>query len=94
MKTKYIFLITGLRSIEAYIKISKKKFYLKFALPAPYRLVKKIEKNKFNDKGKISVAFNRAMSNMYRNNIFPTLPGAVVEIHHITANFYMLHPFF
>ena len=36
MKTKYIFLITGLRSIEAYIKISKKKFYLKFVLPAPY----------------------------------------------------------
>jgi hypothetical protein len=59
-----------------------------------YRLGKKIEKNKFNDKGKLSVVFNRAMSNMYKNNIFPTLPCAVVEIHDITANFYMLHPFF
>jgi hypothetical protein len=57
-------------------------------------LGKKIAKNKFNDNGQASVVISRAVSNMYKNNIFPTLPGAVVEIHDFTANFYMLHPFF
>jgi hypothetical protein len=55
---------------------------------------KKIEKNSFNDKGRVGVVISRAMLNVYKNNILPTLSGAVVEIHDFTANFYMLHPFF
>jgi hypothetical protein len=39
---------------------------------------KKSDKNKFNDKKKLSVAFDRAMPDVYENNIFPTLPFAVV----------------
>jgi hypothetical protein len=59
-----------------------------------YRLAKKIERNKLNDKEKVTVVFNGAMSNMYKNNIFPTLPCTLVEIHNIAPNFCMLHPFF
>ena len=46
---------------------------------------KKIDKNKFNDRKKLSVVFDRAMSNVYENNIFPTLPCDMVEIHNITS---------
>ncbi len=42
------------------------------------------EKNKFNNTRKLTVGFDRAMSNIYKNNIFPTLPYAVVEIRDIT----------
>ncbi len=45
----------------------------------------KIDKNKFNDRGKLSVVFDRAMSNVYENTIFPTLLCDMVEIHNITA---------
>jgi hypothetical protein len=34
------------------------------------------------------------VSNIYENNIFPTLPCVVVEIHDITADFCMLCSFF
>jgi hypothetical protein len=47
-------------------------------------LRKKIGKNKFSDKGKLSVVFDRAMSSVYENNIFPTLPYGVVEIHDLS----------
>jgi hypothetical protein len=46
---------------------------------------KKIDENKFNDRKKLSVVFDRAMSNMYENNIFPTLTCDMVEIHNITS---------
>ncbi len=46
---------------------------------------KKIDKNKFNDRRKLSVAFDRAMSNVYENSIFPTLPCDMVEIHNIIS---------
>ncbi len=46
---------------------------------------KKIDKNKFNDRKKLSVVFDRAMSNVYENNIFPTLPCDMVENHNITS---------
>ncbi len=48
-----------------------------------YRLRKKIDKNKFNDKKELSVIFDRAMSNVYKNNIFPTLPCDMMEWHDI-----------
>jgi hypothetical protein len=35
---------------------------------------KRIDKNKFNNKRKLSVVFDRAMSNVHENNIFLTLP--------------------
>jgi hypothetical protein len=44
---------------------------------------KKKSKKKFNDKKKLSVVFDRAMSNVYENNIFPTLPCYTVEIHDV-----------
>jgi hypothetical protein len=47
-------------------------------------LEKKIGKNKVSDKGKLSVVFDTAMSNMYKNNIFPTLPCGIVEIHDLS----------
>jgi hypothetical protein len=50
-----------------------------------YRLRKKIHKNKFNDRKKLSVVFDRVMSNMYENTIFPTLPCDMVRIHNITS---------
>jgi hypothetical protein len=34
---------------------------------------------------KRSVIFDRAMSNVYENNIFPTLPCVVVDIHDINS---------
>jgi hypothetical protein len=34
---------------------------------------------------KLSVVFDRAMSNVYKNKIFPTLPCDMVEIHNITS---------
>jgi hypothetical protein len=40
---------------------------------------------KFNNSKKRSVLFDRAMSNVYENNIFPTLSGDMVEIHNITS---------
>jgi hypothetical protein len=46
---------------------------------------KKIDKNKFHIRKKVSVVFDRAMSNVYENNVFPTLPYATVEIHTITS---------
>jgi meiotically up-regulated gene 157 (Mug157) protein len=46
---------------------------------------KKIDKNKFNDRKKLSVVFDKAMSNMYENTIFSTLPCEMVEIHNITS---------
>ena len=46
---------------------------------------KKIDKNKFNDRKKLSVAFDRAMSNVYENTIFPTLLCEIAEIHNITS---------
>jgi len=42
---------------------------------------KKIEKNQVANKKKASVAFDRVMSNIYENNIFPILPHVLVEIH-------------
>lgn len=30
------------------------------------------DKNKFNDRKKSSIVFDRAMSNVYENNVFPT----------------------
>ncbi len=51
-----------------------------------YRSRKKIDKNKFNGRKKLSVVFDRPMSNVYEKNIFPTLPCAAVEIHENTAN--------
>jgi hypothetical protein len=50
-----------------------------------YRLRKKIEKNKFNDKKKLSAVVDRAMSVVYENDIFPTLPYDMVDIHSITS---------
>jgi hypothetical protein len=47
-------------------------------------LGEKIDKNKFNNKRKLSVVFYRTMSNVYENNIFPTLLCVVVEIQEIT----------
>jgi len=44
---------------------------------------KTIDKDKFNNKRKLSVVFDRAMSNVYKNNIFLILPCVVVEIHDI-----------
>ena len=44
---------------------------------------KKIEKNKFHNKNKLSVVFNRVLSIVYENDIFPTFPCGTVEIHHI-----------
>ena len=44
---------------------------------------KKIDRNKFNNKGKLSVVFDRAIPNVYENNIFPTLPCAMAEIREI-----------
>jgi hypothetical protein len=46
---------------------------------------KKIEKNKFNDKKKLSALVDRAMSIVYENDIFPTLSCDMVEIHNITS---------
>jgi hypothetical protein len=46
---------------------------------------KEIDKNKFNDRKKLIVEFDRVMSNMYENNIFPKLPCDMVEIHDITS---------
>jgi hypothetical protein len=46
---------------------------------------KKIDKNKFNDKKKLSVVFDRAISNVYKNTIFLTLPCGMVKIHNITS---------
>jgi hypothetical protein len=46
---------------------------------------KKIDKNKFHDREKLSVVFDRAMSNVYENTIFPTLLCDMVEIHDITS---------
>jgi hypothetical protein len=46
---------------------------------------KTIDKNKFNIRKKVSVVFDRAMLNVYENNIFPTLPYTTVEIHTITS---------
>ena len=42
----------------------------------------------FNGKGKVSVVVNKTMLNMYKNNIFPTLPCTEVEIY----NFHILYP--
>ncbi len=56
-----------------------------------YRLRKKIGKNKFSDRRKLSVVFDRAMSSVYENNIFPTLPYDMVEIHNITSKKVVLH---
>ncbi len=55
--------------------------------------VPSMRKNKFNARTKLSLAFDRSVLNMYKNNIFPTLPCVVVEIHDITADFCMLYPF-
>ncbi len=38
------------------------------------------EKKKFDNKRKLGVVFDRTMSNIYENNIFPTLLCAVVKI--------------
>jgi len=46
---------------------------------------KKIGKNKFIDRKKLSVVFDRVISNVYENNIFPTLSCNMVEIHDITS---------
>jgi hypothetical protein len=46
---------------------------------------KKIDKNKSNDRKKLSVVFDRAMSNVYENIIFPAPPCDMVEIHNITS---------
>jgi hypothetical protein len=54
-------------------------------------LRKKIGKNKFSDRGKLSVVFDRAMSSVYENNIFPTLPYDMVEIHNTTSQKAVLH---
>ena len=43
----------------------------------------KIEKNIFHNKNKVSVVFNRVMSIVYENDIFPIFPYGTVEIHHI-----------
>jgi hypothetical protein len=45
----------------------------------------KIDKNKFRDRKKLSVIFDRETSNVYENNIFPTLPCVAVEIHDINS---------
>jgi len=52
---------------------------------------KKNQEKKFNDRGTVSVVFDRVIPNIYKTSIFPTLSCALVEIHHITANFYMLY---
>jgi hypothetical protein len=36
-------------------------------------------------KKKLSVVFDTAMSNVYENNIFPTLPCDMVDIHNIIS---------
>ena len=43
---------------------------------------KEIDKNKFNNKRKLNVVFDRAMSNVYINIIFsPTISCVVIEIY-------------
>jgi hypothetical protein len=39
---------------------------------------------KVTNKKKTSVAFNRAISNVYENNIFPTLSHVLTEIHNLS----------
>ncbi len=46
---------------------------------------KKIDKNKFHYREKLSVVFDRAMSTVYENTIFPTLLCDIVEIHNIIS---------
>jgi hypothetical protein len=48
-------------------------------------LQKIIEKNKFNDKKKLSAVVDRAMSIVYENDIFPTLPCNMGDTHNITS---------
>jgi hypothetical protein len=48
-------------------------------------LQKKIEKNKFFDRKKLSVAFDRAMLIVHENDIFPRLSFPVLEIHEFKA---------
>jgi len=43
--------------------------------------VKKVDKNKCNDRKGLSVVFDRAISNVYENNIFLALPCDMMEIH-------------
>ncbi len=38
-------------------------------------------KDKFNNKRKLSIVFDKTMSNLYETNAFPTIPYAVIEIH-------------
>jgi hypothetical protein len=50
-----------------------------------YRSQKRIDKNKSDERKKFRVRFDRVMSNVYENNIFFTVPCAVVEIHDINS---------
>jgi hypothetical protein len=40
-------------------------------------------RKKIHKKGKLNVALDRAMSNVYENNISPTLPRFLAEIHNL-----------
>ncbi len=44
-----------------------------------------VEKNKFHGRKKLNVVLDRAMSNVYENTIFLTLPCDMVEIHNIIS---------
>jgi hypothetical protein len=65
-------------SLDLFITIWEKS-----ALIVPF--AKRIDKNQSNDRKKLYVVFDRAMSNVYENNIFSTLPYDMVEIHNITS---------
>jgi hypothetical protein len=44
-----------------------------------------MNENKFHDNGNLGVLFGRTISNMCKNNIFPTVPCALVKIQDIAA---------
>jgi hypothetical protein len=49
---------------------------------------KKVETNKFHNRGKVTSLLKGAVSTVYKNHIFPTLSCPLAYIHYFTVNFY------